>query len=87
MNKLTIKLIKKYQSYSQIKGRKYCKYEPTCSSYALGAFQKFGFIKAFLLSCYRILRCNPFSKGGYDPVPDSNVEKLMRKLFPDSNKK
>ena len=46
-----------------------CRFDPTCSAYALEAFSKYGFFKAFCLSGYRILRCNPFCKGGYDPVP------------------
>lgn len=45
-----------------------CKYIPTCSQYALEAIQKYGVLKGGLMSVYRILRCNPFSKGGYDPV-------------------
>ena len=44
-------------------------YTPTCSQYGLEAIQKYGAFKGSLLACWRILRCNPFSKGGYDPVP------------------
>lgn len=47
-----------------------CKYYPSCSSYAYDAVEKHGAIKGILLSLWRILRCNPFSKGGYDPVPE-----------------
>lgn len=72
MNKLVIKLIKFYQKNHQTPR---CKYTPTCSQYALEAFQKFCFFKAMFLSIWRILRCNPFSKGGYDPVPLSKKEK------------
>ena len=46
-----------------------CRFTPTCSQYALEAFTKYGFFKGFYLSAWRILRCNPFCKGGYDPVP------------------
>ena len=46
-----------------------CPYTPTCSQYGLEAIQKYGAVKGSLLACWRILRCNPFSKGGYDPVP------------------
>jgi putative membrane protein insertion efficiency factor len=46
-----------------------CKYFPTCSQYAIEALEKYGVIKGGLLAVWRILRCNPFSKGGYDPVP------------------
>ena len=48
-----------------------CRFYPTCSQYALEAIQKHGAFKGSLLAAYRILRCNPFSKGGYDPVPES----------------
>lgn len=47
-----------------------CRFTPTCSEYALEALQRHGAIKGSLLSVYRILRCNPFCRGGYDPVPE-----------------
>ena len=46
-----------------------CKFKPTCSNYAIGVLQEFGFIKGTYLSIKRILRCNYFSRGGYDPIP------------------
>ena len=46
-----------------------CRYTPTCSQYALEAIEKYGAWKGGKLALFRILRCNPFSKGGYDPVP------------------
>lgn len=46
-----------------------CRFTPTCSSYALQAYKKYNFLKASFLTIKRILRCHPFSKGGYDPVP------------------
>jgi len=46
-----------------------CPYIPTCSTYAVEAIEKHGAIKGSLLAIWRILRCNPFSSGGYDPVP------------------
>ncbi len=46
-----------------------CRYIPTCSEYALEAVEKYGAIKGTFLATKRILRCNPFHKGGYDPVP------------------
>ena len=46
-----------------------CKYIPTCSEYAIQAIEKYGVLKGVFLGIWRILRCNPFSKGGYDPVP------------------
>jgi uncharacterized protein len=47
-----------------------CRYEPTCSAYAAQSIRRFGPIRGLLLACWRLLRCNPFSHGGFDPVPD-----------------
>ena len=70
MKQLMIKLIRIYRKYiSPLKGGPTCIYMPTCSQYAIEALEKHGAIKGTLLSIWRILRCNPFSKGGYDPVP------------------
>ena len=46
-----------------------CKHYPTCSDYAIEALQRYGILKGSYLSVLRVLRCNPFFKGGYDPVP------------------
>jgi hypothetical protein len=46
-----------------------CPYYPSCSEYGYEAIQKYGALKGGMLASYRVLRCNPFSKGGYDPVP------------------
>ena len=45
-----------------------CKYYPTCSEYTKQAIEKYGFLKGCFLGIIRILKCNPFSKGGYDPL-------------------
>lgn len=67
---LMIKLIKVYRKYiSPLKGQGSCIYYPTCSEYALEAIEKYGAFKGGILAIKRILRCNPFVKGGYDPVP------------------
>ncbi len=47
-----------------------CIYTPTCSEYAMEAIEKHGVWKGCLLAAWRLLRCNPFAKGGYDPVPE-----------------
>jgi putative membrane protein insertion efficiency factor len=46
-----------------------CRFEPTCSEYAMQALKKYGSIRGSGMAMYRLLRCQPFSKGGYDPVP------------------
>lgn len=47
-----------------------CRYEPSCSAYAAASIRRFGAIRGLLLAAWRLLRCNPFSHGGFDPVPD-----------------
>lgn len=70
MNKFFIKLIRLYQKHISANTSPKCKYYPTCSNYAIEAIQLHGTFKGTLLAVCRILRCNPFSKGGYDPVPE-----------------
>ena len=63
-------MIKVYRKFlSPLKSHSTCIYTPTCSQYAIEAYEKHGVIKGSLLTIWRILRCNPFAKGGYDPVP------------------
>ncbi len=70
MKQLLIALVKFYRKYlSGLKMHTHCRYIPTCSQYALEALEKYGAWKGSLLAIWRILRCNPFSKGGFDPVP------------------
>ena len=69
MKKIVIALIKGYRKYISPMRSTKCPYFPTCSEYGLQAVEKYGVIKGGLLAFWRILRCNPFSKGGYDPVP------------------
>jgi len=45
-----------------------CRFYPSCSQYAIDAIRKYGAFKGSMITVYRILRCNPFNKGGYDPV-------------------
>jgi len=61
-----IKVIKIYQKYiSPIKGQS-CRFYPTCSEYAILSIEKYGVVKGLLKAVWRVLRCNPFSKGGVD---------------------
>ena len=70
IRKVLIGAIKFYRKYlSGLKRYSHCKYYPTCSQYAIEAIEKYGPLKGLGLAIWRILRCNPFSKGGYDPVP------------------
>ena len=70
MKKILLGITRFYQKYlSGAKGYSSCKYYPTCSRYAIEAIEKYGAFKGGRLAAWRILRCNPFSKGGYDPVP------------------
>ena len=46
-----------------------CRYEPTCSAYAVESIRRFGAVRGVVLAAWRLLRCNPFSHGGFDPVP------------------
>ena len=75
MKKVIIKLIHFYQrAVSPYKGRSMCIYYPTCSQYALEAVEQYGALKGGWMAFKRILRCNPFAKGGYDPVPSLKRE-------------
>lgn len=68
MKKFFIKLIQFYQKQISPLFKKQCIYEPTCSQYTIEAIEEYGAIKGCLMGFWRILRCNPFAKGGYDPV-------------------
>ena len=71
MKHVCIWLIRFYQKIlSPLKRNPTCRYTPTCSAYAVDAFMKRGFFVGFALTVWRILRCNPFGAGGYDPVPE-----------------
>lgn len=71
-----LRMIKFYQKtlsfdhgfFSALYPHGYCRFKPTCSEYAYQAVEKYGIIKGGLMAFWRVLRCNPFNKGGYDPV-------------------
>ena len=70
MKKIAIILIKFYQNFISkylLPGRR-CRFYPTCSQFTLEAIEKYGFLKGGFMGFKRILRCNPFNPGGYDPV-------------------
>ncbi len=71
MKNLLIWLIERYQKYlsASLESKNiHCKYYPTCSEYTKQAIQKYGARRGIIKGICRILRCNPFSKGGYDPL-------------------
>lgn len=70
MKKILVLLVKFYQkNISGLKSAPSCRFIPTCSQYAVEAIEKYGAAKGSWLALRRILRCHPFCKGGYDPVP------------------
>lgn len=71
---LMLKTIKFYKREISPFLRPACRFIPTCSEYAYEAIERFGVFKGSLLALWRILRCNPFCKGGYDPVPQKRQE-------------
>lgn len=68
MKKFLIKLIRAYK-ISPLGCHNNCKFIPSCSDYAIEALEEYGCVKGLYLTIKRILRCNPFNKGGLDPVP------------------
>lgn len=71
MKYIFIWLIKAYQKIiSPLKGQGTCRFKPTCSNYAIESYKRFGIIRGTILAVWRVLRCNPWNEGGYDPVPE-----------------
>ncbi|MDR1702924.1 MAG: membrane protein insertion efficiency factor YidD [Sporomusaceae bacterium] len=68
MKLMLVFLIKAYRAFISPLTPPACRFYPTCSEYALLALEKYGVFRACFLIVWRILRCNPFCKGGYDPV-------------------
>jgi putative membrane protein insertion efficiency factor len=72
---LVVVPIRIYQRlFSPLVGQR-CKYYPSCSEYAAQAITKFGILRGLVLAARRVLRCNPFSHGGFDPVEDQRLFK------------
>ncbi len=70
MKKLFILLIKAYRIFISPLFPPTCRFVPTCSQYAIEVIEKLGIFRGLCLALWRILRCNPFCRGGYDPVPE-----------------
>ncbi len=69
ISRLAIALIRLYQVFSPPFLPRVCRFEPTCSSFAIQALSRHGFLKGVGLAVWRLLRCHPFHPGGIDPVP------------------
>lgn len=78
MKRLLLGLIRLYRRYVSPHTPPACRFTPTCSQYALTAIERFGAWKGGWLALKRILRCNPFCRGGYDPVPEQPHTTLRR---------
>ena len=83
MKHVMIWLIGLYRKYISPLKPPCCRFTPTCSAYALEAFKKRGFFVGMILTIGRIFRCNPFSKGGYDPVPEKGLRNKKSKENPE----
>lgn len=70
MSKILIKLIRFYKKCISPFKPACCRFTPTCSEYAIEAIKVHGSLKGTALAIYRVLRCNPLCRGGYDPVPE-----------------
>ncbi|MHB1376884.1 MAG: membrane protein insertion efficiency factor YidD [Candidatus Humimicrobiaceae bacterium] len=68
MKKVLILIIKGYKKVISPLLPPSCRFYPSCSTYAIQSLEKYGILKGSIKAIYRILRCNPFNKGGYDPV-------------------
>ena len=83
MKYIVLGLIKFYRKFISPLFPPKCKYYPTCSTYALEAVRRYGAVRGTALSVWRILRCNPWSLGGIDPVPDKFTFRVKKYNFID----
>lgn len=75
MKKLLLSLIRFYRRHISPHLPPMCRYYPTCSCYAIEAIETHGALRGTMLAVWRVLRCNPLSRGGYDPVPPKREKK------------
>ena len=79
MKRILLWLIRFYRrELSPRKRTPCCRYFPTCSEYAVTAVERYGALKGGSMAAWRVLRCNPLSKGGYDPVPEDPLVIVRR---------
>ena len=70
MKKILVKFIRFYKRRISPLKKPCCRFRPSCSSFAIEAIEKHGAFKGLIMAFFRILRCNPYMRGGYDPVPE-----------------
>ncbi len=78
MKYLCMGLIRLYRRFLSPLKPSCCRFTPTCSAYALEAFEKRGFFIGLFLTVYRLMRCNPLCRAGYDPVPLKGIRPFSR---------
>ena len=79
MRRLVLAPIVAYQRVISPALPRRCKYHPTCSAYAMQAIERYGILRGAVLASWRLLRCNPFSHGGYDPVSEQTLFRERRR--------
>jgi len=80
--RVAIAPIRFYQRFVSPALPRRCKYEPTCSAYAAQAISEYGILRGLVLAGWRLVRCNPWSHGGYDPVHDQRLFPQRRPTAP-----
>lgn len=78
MKSFMLKAIRFYRRHISPRKTPCCRYSPTCSQYALTAIERYGAAKGGWMAFKRVMRCNPFHEGGYDPVPEDPNATLRR---------
>jgi putative membrane protein insertion efficiency factor len=73
LRRLALAPVRGYQRFISPAFPRRCKYYPTCSDYAVQAVSAYGILRGSVLAAWRLLRCNPFSHGGYDPVAAQTI--------------
>ena len=80
MKRAVLAPIRAYQRWISPSRPRRCRYEPTCSAYAIESIERRGVVRGLLMGTWRLLRCNPFSHGGFDPV---EAQRLFRSHAPE----
>jgi putative membrane protein insertion efficiency factor len=76
MKSLALRLLRLYKRWISPAFPPSCRYVPTCSEYAMEAVERYGTLRGGVMAAWRLLRCHPFAKGGYDPVADDPARKV-----------